>query len=68
MLAVNVGQFLQAVVVRQKAAELLHCFIVPLPSPKTSLAIVAGSLVQLCDKSLVDTTVLFFHCRNVAPF
>jgi hypothetical protein len=58
MLAGDVGQLLQAVLLRQIAAKPLHGLIVPLPGLVALLPVVPGQLVQLGDEGAVDALVL----------
>ena len=57
MLAADVGQLLQVVVVGQKAAEAFVGLIVPLFGAETALSDVPGHLVQLGDEGLVDAGI-----------
>lgn len=47
VLATDVGQFLQAIVVRQEPAKPFHGLIVSLLGAETALTVVPGGLVQL---------------------
>ena len=52
MLAVDVGKFLQMVLVNPKIAKAFHCLVVPGLGAVAPLAVVPGELVQLIELRL----------------
>lgn len=57
MLATEIGQLMQPVFLRKKFAEPMHGLVVPLLGTKTTLSIVPGDFVQLCDEGLIDSGI-----------
>ena len=58
MLAGDVGQLLQAVLLRQIAAKPLHGLVITLPGLIAALPVVPLQLVQLSQEGVIDALVL----------
>ena len=61
MLAADIGQLLEMILISQIGAKTLHGLIIPILRAEAALTIVPCQLIQLADKSQKDTFVLNFH-------